>query len=244
MNKLYYDLHIHSCLSPCGDDDMLPSNIVGMAVVNNLDVIALTDHNTCKNCKAFCEIAKKYGIIAICGMELTTSEEVHVLCLFRTLEDAMRFDEYVHSKLSSILNYEDIFGKQQICDENDNVVGTESLLLINATTIKFDEVFDLVKRYNGVMIPSHIDKSSTSLLSNLGFIPPDSQFTCAEIKHIGFKDKIISENLYLNRCKIICNSDAHYLENINERKHYIISKSKNIEDILFALENKTIEDEF
>ncbi|MDO5479206.1 MAG: histidinol-phosphatase, partial [Clostridia bacterium] len=28
--KLYYDLHIHSALSPCGDNDMTPNNIVNM----------------------------------------------------------------------------------------------------------------------------------------------------------------------------------------------------------------------
>ena len=99
MHELSYDLHLHSCLSPCGDDDMLPSNIVGMAVVKGLDVIALTDHNTSRNCPAFLELAEAYGILAIPGMELCTSEEVHVVCLFPTLEGAMDFDRYVHCLL-------------------------------------------------------------------------------------------------------------------------------------------------
>ena len=99
MIPLHYDLHIHSCLSPCGDNESTPGNIVGMAVVKGLDVIALTDHNTCKNCAAAMAIGKEYGITVIPGMELTTSEEVHVLCLFHTLEDAMGFDAFVEPRI-------------------------------------------------------------------------------------------------------------------------------------------------
>ena len=43
---LYYDFHIHSALSPCGDADMTPNNIVGMASIKGLDAIAVSDHNT------------------------------------------------------------------------------------------------------------------------------------------------------------------------------------------------------
>ena len=93
MQELFYDLHLHSCLSPCGDDESTPGNIVGMSVVKGLQVIALTDHNTCKNCPAFLKIAADFGITAIPGMELTTAEEVHVVCLFPTLEDAMAFEK-------------------------------------------------------------------------------------------------------------------------------------------------------
>ena len=244
MLKLYYDLHIHSCLSPCGDDDMLPSNIVGMAALKGLDVIALTDHNSCKNCPAVMELAKEYGITAIPGMELTTSEEVHVVCLFPSLEKAMSFDSFVHEKLTPIKNDEKIFGKQQICDKDDIITGTEEFLLINATEINFDEVFDVVSEFGGIMIPAHIDKSANSLISNLGFIPPDSRFACAEVKHTGFLDKLTKQHGYLKNCKIISDSDAHYLENINEPVHYIYSETKEIPDILNALKQKSDSDEF
>lgn len=244
MLKLYYDLHIHSCLSPCGDDDMLPSNIVGMAALKGLDVIALADHNSCKNCPAVMELAKEYGITAIPGMELTTSEEVHVVCLFPSLENAMNFDSFVHKKLPQIKNDEKIFGKQQICDKDDNITGTEEFLLINATEINFDEVFDVVSEFGGIMIPAHIDKSANSLISNLGFIPPDSKFTCAEVKHTGFLDKLCEQHSFLKNCKIISDSDAHYLENINEPAHYIYSETKEITDILNALKQKSENDEF
>ncbi len=95
MKKYYYDLHIHSCLSPCGDDEATPNSIAGMGKINGLDIMALTDHNTCKNCPAFFEAAKRYGILPVAGMELTTAEEIHMVCLFESLEKAMEFDEFV-----------------------------------------------------------------------------------------------------------------------------------------------------
>ena len=98
MNKYYYDLHIHSCLSPCGDDDMTPNNIAGMGVLNGLNIMALTDHNTSKNCPAFFKAAKKNGIIPIAGMELTTAEDIHVVCLFKDLDTALNFDGMVDSR--------------------------------------------------------------------------------------------------------------------------------------------------
>ena len=121
MNGLYYDLHLHSCLSPCGDEDMTPANIVGMAAVKGLDVIALTDHNSCKNCPAAIYHGQKYGVIVIPGMELCTAEEVHVICLFPELEAALLFDRYVYDRLQAIENDERIFGRQQIMDETDKM---------------------------------------------------------------------------------------------------------------------------
>lgn len=236
MMKLSYDLHLHSCLSPCGDDDMTPGNIVNMAILKELDVIALTDHNSAKNCPAFMKLAKSMGIIAIPGMELCTMEEVHVVCLFETLEDVLNFDEYVYQNLIPFNNKESIFGKQQIYNENDEMIGNEPILLINATTISFDQVYDLVHDYNGIMIPAHIDKNSNSLLSNLGFVPPDSKFTCAELKDLQNLSNLKVTNPYFNKCNIISNSDAHYLEHISEPIHFLYTETKEIKDILRALE--------
>ena len=176
MIPLYYDLHIHSCLSPCGDDDMTPSNITGMAAVKNLDVIALTDHNSCRNCPAAIEAGKRLGITVLPGMELTTSEEIHVLFLFASLDRALSFDAYVYEHLLPVRNRPEIFGTQLIVDENDKVSGSLDKLLISATDIPFDETGKLADSFGGICFPAHLDKSSTSLISNLGAIPPDSTF--------------------------------------------------------------------
>ncbi|WP_073590492.1 PHP domain-containing protein [Anaerocolumna xylanovorans] len=235
MHNLSYDLHLHSCLSPCGDTDMTPGNIAGMAAVKELDVIALTDHNTCKNCPPFLKQANDFGILAIPGMELCTREEVHVLCLFEELEAAMEFDKYVYSHLFKVKNKAEIFGEQLLVNEEDEVYGEEEYLLLNAADIGFDEVYDLVKGYNGIMIPAHIDKSANSLIANLGFIPPDSRFTCVEVKEEGRTKELKEKHPYLNQCRIIYDSDAHYLEHINEPVHFLQAAERNRREVLKAL---------
>lgn len=235
MIPLHYDLHIHSCLSPCGDNESTPGNIVGMSVIKNLDVIALTDHNTCKNCASAMAIGKEYGITVIPGMELTTSEEVHVLCLFHTLEDAMGFDAYVEPRILQIPNDPKAFGDQFLCDENDEVIGTFPTLLISATDISFDKVNEAIKPFNGVMLPAHIDKNSFSLMSNLGFVPPDSDFKCFELANMANLHKLQEANPYLKNCNVITDSDAHYIDRINEAVNTLYAQSNSIDDVLSAL---------
>lgn len=235
--KLSYDIHIHSCLSPCGDGDMLPSNIVGMAALKGLDVIAVTDHCTCGNCPAVAKLAKAYGITALFGMELTTEEEVHVLCLFDELEKAMDFGNYVRTQYLDIMNVPEIFGEQLIVDEDDNVIGKEDTLLINATQIGFECVYSLTEQYGGIMIPAHVEKKANSLLANLGAVPEESRFTCFEMKHIGYYDEISGKHPYFKNCKMITNSDAHYLEHINEPVNFIEADEKSASAVLKALKS-------
>jgi PHP family Zn ribbon phosphoesterase len=235
MLKLSYDLHIHSCLSPCGDEDMTPANIVGMSSLKALDVIAVTDHNSCKNCPAVLKLAEQYNVVALPGMEICTMEEVHALCLFAELSDAMNFDEYVMSQLMKIPNDVRVFGKQEICDENDQIIGSEPYLLINATNISFDELGELMKKFHGVYIPAHIDKNSNSLLSNLGFIPPEADFAVAELMESSHLEEISKRNPYLKQCNIVTNSDAHSLGSINEAVNFLLCESKSREDIIRAL---------
>ena len=235
MPKYSYDLHLHSCLSPCGDEDMTPANIVGMAAIKELDIIAVTDHNCCLNCEAVMEEAKEYGILVVPGMELTTKEEVHVLCLFEDLENAINFNQYVYSELNQMKNRVEIFGRQEIYLARDKKAGEEEMLLIQSTRISFDYVYSLVNQYKGIMIPAHIDKNSHSLLYNLGFIPPDSLFTCVEIKDKSKQIKLCEEHSYLKQCNIISNSDAHYLRDINEAVNHIELEEKSVQALFQVL---------
>lgn len=236
--RLYYDLHIHSCLSPCGSDDMTPYNIAGMAAVKGLDAIAVTDHNSCKNCPAVLSAAKEYGILAVPGMELTTSEEVHAVCLFEELDGAMAFDAYVYDRLLPVKNREDIFGKQEIYDCSDRVSGHVENLLINSTEISFEILWELALSYGGVMFPAHIDKSSNSLISNLGFVPEDSRFAAAEVKDLRKLHQLKRGNPYLEQCRIISNSDAHYLEDIAEPRLTINVEEKTARAVVEALRTR------
>ncbi len=235
-----YDLHIHSCLSPCGDDDNTPSNIVGMAMIKGLQVIAITDHNSCKNCGAAMKVGEAYGVKVIPGMELTTMEEVHVVCLFPDLEKAMKFDTYVYERLLDVQNREDIFGKQLIMNEEDQVTGKVDKLLINATSIPYDQVYGLMKEYEGVMIPAHIDKQANSLIANLGFVPPDSRFATAEVKDLTKLHGLQKSNPYLLGCRILSNSDAHYLGDINEEGYTIEADEMSARSIVGVLNESQV----
>lgn len=232
---LYYDFHLHSCLSPCGDMDMTPQNIAGMAALKELDAVALTDHNTCKNCPAFLEAAKAYSFVAIPGMELCTLEEVHVVCLFPDLEGAMAFDQYVDGKLPEIQNEPEIYGKQVIMDQNENAVGEVEKLLVNAASIGLDEVIPLVQAHRGICFPAHIDRPSYSILAMLGDFPPELDFTTAELANPLLAEQYLAQYPRLQTMRLVTDSDAHYLWDISEREHAIVVAHKSIESIFETL---------
>lgn len=221
MARLFYDLHLHSCLSPCGDKEMTPNNMVNMAKLLGYDMIALTDHNSCRNTPAAVKVGQNAGITVVPGMELTTEEEAHVVCLFPTPEDALAFEEIVSKRRVRVLNDPKIFGEQLILDEDDCVVGQESDLLINATTISVEQVIPLAKSCNGTAFPAHVDKSAYSVIASLGVIPPEAGFTAAEISPTGNLHALLRTNPELNAMVLLRNSDAHYLENMPEPSAWI-----------------------
>lgn len=222
MNKYFYDLHVHSCLSPCSDDDMTVNNIAGMAALKGLNIVALTDHNTTANCPAFFTACKKNGIVPIAGMELTTSEEIHIVCLFEKLADAMEFDVDVRTYRLKIKNKAEIFGNQLILDENDNVVGIEEFLLPPATALTLDEAFVLVRTHNGFCFPAHVDKTSNGIIGILGDLPESPIFNCFEFSHTADKEDLYLRFGKLKTMKCLTDSDAHYLWDISEAENYVM----------------------
>ena len=221
MTPYAYDLHIHSCLSPCADDDMTPNNIAGMAALKGLQIVALTDHNSCKNCPAFFEACKKQGIIAVAGMELSTAEDVHIVCLFERLEDAMAFDEEIHGHLMNIENRPEIFGNQLILDGDDNTVGTESKLLISATDLWMGDAVELAKKYGAHVHPAHVDREANGIISVLGDIPSDYGFDCLEFNELSSVEEIKRKYPVAKDALHVVSSDAHYLWDINEADNFI-----------------------
>jgi len=215
MSRYYYDFHVHSCLSPCGDADNTPNNIAGMAYLNGVGIMALTDHNTCRNCPAFFVAAKRYGIVPIAGRELTTSEDIHAVCLFETLEDALAFNDEVDTRRIRIKNREEIFGEQLILDGEDNVIGHEEDLLINATTISLDEAPGIVEKYGGICYPAHIDRPSNGAIEILGDFPHYAGFRLAELHDRENKDAYIKK-YGLENIRLLFSSDAHYLYQLRD----------------------------
>ena len=215
MSSYHYDLHVHSCLSPCGDADNTPNNLAGMAFLNGVRIMALTDHNSSRNCPAFFAAARRYGIVPIAGMELTTSEDIHAVCLFERLEDALAFNDEVDTRRVRVKNREEIFGEQLILDEEDNVVGHEEDLLINATTIALDEAPAMVARYDGICYPAHIDRPANGAIEILGDFPHYVGFHLAELHDKANKEAYVS-SYGLEGIRLLFSSDAHYLNQLRE----------------------------
>lgn len=220
MSRYYYDFHIHSCLSPCGDDDMTPNNIAGMATLCGLNIVALTDHNTTKNCPAFFEAAKRQGIIPVAGMELTTAEDIHIVCLFENLEAAMDFNSEVEKRRVLIENRVDIFGRQLITDGEDNIIGEEKHLLSNATEVSVDDVLSFTESCGGICYPAHVDRESNGIIYTLGTFPEYPEFLCAEFHDIEKKAKLSESYPVLKGKLALSGSDAHYLWNMRDKCCY------------------------
>jgi len=220
MTKYYYDLHIHSCLSPCADDDMTPNNIAGMAALKGLQILALTDHNSCKNCPAFFEACKRQGIIPIAGMELSTAEDIHIVCLFESLDDAMRFDKEIEGHLPDIENRADIFGNQLILDGEDELIGEEKKLLISSTDLWLGDAVELARKYGAHVHPAHIDRESNGIIAILGDFPPDYAFDCLEFNDHNNILGINQKYPYSRNKTVVVSSDAHHLWDINEADHF------------------------
>lgn len=222
MNQYFYDLHIHSCLSPCADDDMTPGNIAGMAAIKGLNLLALTDHNTCKNCPAFFKACRQMGIVPVAGMELTTAEDIHIICLFEHLEDAMAFDEEVSRHLTPIKNRPEIFGNQWVLDDEDEIIGEVEPLLISATDLWLDDALDLARRYRAHVHPAHIDRESNGMVAILGNIPEEYGFHYFELNDRQNLSKYETYIPVSHRSNILVCSDAHHLWDINEAEHSIM----------------------
>ena len=222
--KLFYDFHIHSCLSPCGDNDSTPNNIVNMALIKGLHVIALADHNTGKNCPAAMAVGKKNGLVVLPAMELTTSEDIHILCLFERYEDLEKLETYIQKTRLRIRNKPEIFGHQFIMDENDEIVGEEENLLIVSGGVSVEEVAALVKGFGGIPVPAHIDKQSNGLVGVLGAFDYGLGFELIE--------STLDSGVKLPQ---ITNSDAHYLWDIAEAEHFIEAESCSARGVFAAL---------
>lgn len=217
--RCYYDLHLHSCLSPCGDMDMTPNNIVNMAKLNGLDIIALTDHNSSLNCEAAMKVGDEIGLLVIPGMELTTAEDIHAVCLFPTLESALSFSRYVDDNRIKIRNKAEIYGRQVIMNEDDEEIGEVEHLLLPASFIGIQEAYSKAKKFGGICYPAHIDRDSLSILSALGEIDPACGFRTAELADMSKLDELRAAHPILSDLNIVSSSDAHYLENMRDAQY-------------------------
>jgi len=217
---LLTDLHNHSCLSPCGSLDLSPRRMLEIAAARHLQVMALTDHNSSLNCPAFAKLCPRFGIIPLFGMEASTSEEIHVLCLFTGLEASLAFSEYAYSILTPFLNNPERTGDQVYVDEEDDILGEVEYYLVNPLYLSIDDIGAKVAEYGGIVIPAHVDRPAFSMTSQLGVIVdgPWAALECVRLPPVLMTGSATNvQPLDTLGYPLTTSSDAHYPEHIARR---------------------------
>lgn len=224
---MFYDFHIHSCLSPCSNDDMTPNNIVNMALIKGLDMIAVCDHNSTKQQKAIHAVAEKNGLKIMYGVEIQTIEEVHICCYFKDLLDVNNFQDWIDIKLPTIKNDSNYFGNEWVMDESDQIINSEQILLLSSVNATLDECIDKVHDCNGKAVLAHVIDRVNSVTHQLGFIPENCKFDGLEIKNLEQMFEVKKRHPWICETTWFINSDAHQLNDIHEAEYSLSSEEFN-----------------
>jgi PHP family Zn ribbon phosphoesterase len=235
LTRFTADLHMHTCLSPCAELDMTPRQIVLRAEFMGLHLIAVTDHNSAENAEAAMRAAAGKRLSVFPGMEITSSEEVHILGIFENPEDAALMQMLVYENLPSEENDERYYGHQVVVNEHDEVIGFNRRLLITATSLSASTIVDAIQSFDGLSIASHIDKESFSVLSQLAFIPETLKFDALEISPLTERDDAEETFMGLKRFPWVSFSDAHYVRDIGRRFTTFAIKEPTFSEIRKAL---------
>jgi PHP family Zn ribbon phosphoesterase len=226
------ELHVHTVLSPCAGVEMIPPLIVREALELGLNIIAITDHNATANIAAVMQAARGTGLVVLPGMELQTREEVHLLCLFDTLEQAEEWQTRVDAVLPDTPNNIDFFGEQFVVDATGEFIRREERLLINSAAIGLENAAGLVRSLGGLAIPAHVDRKANGLLANLGLVPPG--FDALEISRHITPSEAAEKYPQLRGYPLLQSGDVHLLDG------FLGSLELNLERPLIAEIHKAI----
>ncbi|MDE5418915.1 PHP domain-containing protein [Labilibaculum sp. DW002] len=235
MKTFRVDLHTHTVLSPCGDLEMSPVNIVEKAKERGIDVLGISDHNSTLHAPLIKKLAAKENIEIMMGAEVTTKEEVHCLCFFETEEKLVVFQKYLDKHLPHIANDSDKFGYQVVVNEEEEILNEVEWLLISGINQSIDQLEKKVHELDGLFIPAHVNKMQDSIISQLGFIPIDLNVDALEISQHTTKSEFLKKNKYLKNYNFIRSSDAHYIDNIGNTWTNFFMERRNFEEIKMAL---------
>jgi len=249
MTPYQADLHIHTLLSPCGEIEMIPSLIVEAAKRARLDIIGIADHNSCENAGAVIEAAGGSGIRVLPGLEVQSAEGIHVVCLFDLLEQANELQEAVYAALPTPspggegwgegARWAKTFAEQIIVDSRDEFVGYCERHLSLPTSLSIDDLWERVEHLNGILIPSHIDRSGTGLCDILGMVPDEPDFPAVEISRNTTPLEARASYPSIGSRSIICNSDAHWLAAIGERRTTFHIEHRTVAEIRLACRSES-----
>jgi 3',5'-nucleoside bisphosphate phosphatase len=237
MQWFMADMHIHTVLSPCGSLEMAPERIVDAALKKGLDLIAITDHNSTRQCREIMDIGLEKGLHVIGGAEVNTREEVHCIALFENCEMLDDFQVYLDKWLPDIPNSAQFFGHQVWVNRKEEILGEEKRLLWSALKQGIDEVAAKVESLNGLFFPAHIDRAVNGILRQLGFVPEGLKINALEV----LSDKLTNDPVFGELSKqhtLICNSDAHTLEQIGQRYTRLFMENMSFNELKLAFANK------
>ncbi len=237
LRTIRADLHIHSCLSPCGDEEMRPRAVVKQALAMGLDMIAICDHNSAENIASFMGAGSEKGLTVLPGMEVTSKEEIHLLALFNRQEDCMALQDLVYQNLPGE-NVEEVFGRQMVVDEEDEEIGVNRKMLIGATLLPVEQIVSAVVSFGGVAIASHIDRQAFSLLGQLGFIPEGMPLDGLEISSRTSQEEARERFHSYRRFSFVRSSDAHYLEDIGKSFTRFLLEKATSDEVKKALHHQ------
>lgn len=237
LKKIKADLHIHTCLSPCGETDMTPAMIVQKAKSKGLDVIGICDHNSTENVIALKKLGERSNLKVLGGMEVTSKEEVHILALFDENKSLAKLQEIVYENLKGE-NDEELFGYQLVVDEQDEIIDLNKKLLIGATDITVDKIVELIHSLNGLAIASHVDRERFSLIGQLGFVPEGLDIDGLELSPSYMSEKKKLEFPMASGFPLVTFSDAHYLDDIGKTSTTFLIDDITVSELKKALKNK------
>lgn len=238
MKDFSADLHIHSVLSPCGDQNMSPRNIISRAREMQIDIFGISDHNSTRHGPLMRRLGKEQGVFVLTGAEVNSREEVHCLTFFENDDDLGIFQQYLDRHLMPFPNDPAYYGHQVVVDENDNILHEEKNLLVYSLDQGIDQIEREVHSLNGLFIPAHIDRPVTSLISQLGFVPHDIKADALELSRYTNKDEFLKVNPYLSDFSFLHNSDAHFIEHIGRVYSVFRMEDISFEEIRLALNKK------
>lgn len=228
------DLHTHTVLSPCGDLEMSPRNIIEAAAGRGINIIGIADHNSTRNSLLVKKLGTEEGILVLTGAEVTTREEIHCLAFFEQEEELTGFQSWIEENITRIPNSPARFGYQVVLDEDENIVDQVEYLLIMSLTRSIDEVERKVHELNGLFIPAHVDRKVNSILSQLGFFPPAIKYDAIEITPYCKYDELIKQHRIIADLPVIRSSDSHFLPDVGKAHTNFLMEGLSFDEIRLA----------
>lgn len=238
MKEYSLDLHIHSVLSPCASDEMLPAPLLGKARELGLDAVAIADHNTGENVRVFMDKGRELGVKVFPAMELQTAEDIHLICLFENPAELLQFQELVYAKLPCLKNNRISLGEQWLLNEEGLKCGELDRLLLVGTSLTVEEGAENVHKLGGLCLAAHLDRQAFSLWGHLADLPEELDLDGAELTPHLRRDPQLLEAIKQRGFSYVVSSDAHYLSDLRPPQCFARLQELTIAELKQALKGQ------